>query len=81
VDFCTVSNRKSLSALRGVAGDKVARAEHFKIALDLRVHPGAVNDRVSGAVGLHFIDRERVADDVGELLHVLLLRGGTRWLR
>ena len=40
----------------GDAGDEVARAEHFKIALDLRVHPGAVNDRVPGAVGLHFID-------------------------
>jgi len=60
----------------GDAGDEVARAEHFKIALDLRVHPRAVNDRVPGAVGLHFIDRERVADDVlGEPLHVLAVTG------
>ena len=60
----------------GDAGDEVARAEHFKIAMDLRVHPRAVNDRVAGAVGLHFIDRERVADDVlGEALHVLVVAG------
>ena len=60
----------------GDAGDEVARAEPFKIALDLRVHPGAVNDRVPAAIGLHFIDRERVADDVlGEPLHVLAVTG------
>ena len=54
----------------------MARAEPFKIALDLRVHPGAVNDRVPAAIGLHFIDRERVADDVlGEPLHVLAVTG------
>jgi len=54
----------------GDAGDKVAGAEHFKVALDFRVHPGAVNDRVAGAVGLHFIDGEWVADDVlGQPLH------------
>gem|GEM_PF-2329491 len=60
----------------GDAGDEVARAEHFKIALDLRVHPRAVNDRVAGSVGLHFLHRERVADDVlGEPLHVLAVVG------
>jgi len=36
----------------GDAGDEVAGAKHFKIALDLGVHPRAVNDRVAGAVGL-----------------------------
>jgi len=56
----------------GDAGDEVARVEHLKIALDLRVHPRAVNDRVAGAAGLHFLDREWVADDVlREPLHVL----------
>ena len=60
----------------GDAGDEVARAEHFKIVLDLRVHPRAVNNRVPGAVGLHFIHRERVADDVlGQPLHVLAVAG------
>ena len=44
----------------GDAGDEVGRAEHFKIALDLRVHPRAGNDRVAGSVGLHFLDREWV---------------------
>jgi len=46
------------------AGDEVVGAKHLKIALDLGVHPRAVNDRVPGAVGLHFIDRERITDDV-----------------
>ena len=50
--------------VRGDAGDEVAGAKHFKIALDLGVHPRAVTDRVSGAVGLHFIGRERITDDV-----------------
>ena len=48
----------------GDTGDEVARAKHFKTALDLGVHPRAVNDRVLGAVGLHYIDGERIADDV-----------------
>lgn len=54
----------------------MARAEPFKIALDLRVHPGAVDDRVPGAAGLHFVDREGVADDVlGEPPYVLAVAG------
>jgi len=42
----------------GDAGDEVAGVKHFKIALDLGVHPRAVNDRAPGGVGLHFLDRE-----------------------
>lgn len=37
----------------GGGGDKVAGAKDFEIALDLEVHPRAVNDRVAGAVGRH----------------------------
>ena len=48
----------------GLAGDEVAGAKHFKIALDLGVQPRAVNDRVSGTVRLHFVDRKRITDDV-----------------
>ena len=54
----------------------MARAEPFKIALDLRVHPGAVNDRVPAAIGLNFAEREGVADDVlGQSLHVPAVAG------
>jgi len=35
-----------------------------KITLDLGIHPRAVNDRVPEAVGRHFVDRERITDDV-----------------
>ena len=48
----------------GWAGDEVAGAKYFKIALALGVHPRAVNDRVSGAVRLHFVDRKQNTDDV-----------------
>jgi hypothetical protein len=48
----------------GGGGDKVAGAKDFEIALDLEVHPRAVNDRVPESVGLHFIDCERITDDV-----------------
>ena len=62
--------------LGGCAGEEVAGAKHFKIALDLWVEPRPVNERVPGAVGLHFIDRKRVKDDVlGQPLHVLRIVG------
>ena len=48
----------------GWAGDSVAGAKHFKIALDLGVHPRAVHDRVPGAVRLHFVGRKQITDDV-----------------
>ena len=38
----------------------VARCKHFKIAQDFGVHPRALNGRVPGAIGRHFIDRERI---------------------
>ena len=38
----------------GYAGDEVVVAKHFKIELDLGVHPRAVNDRVPGAIGAAF---------------------------
>lgn len=35
-------------------------AKHFKIALDLGFYPRAVNDRVPGGAGRHFIDRKLI---------------------
>ena len=60
----------------GDAGDEVAGAKLFKIALDLGVYPRAVNDLVPGAVGRHFIDRERITADVlSQPLHALAVSG------
>ena len=53
--------------MRGSAGGRAMKLQGlntFQIALDLGVHPRAVNDRVSGAVRLHFVDRKQNTDDV-----------------
>jgi hypothetical protein len=62
-------------------GDKVAGSEDLKVAVDLGVHPGSVDDgavpvnRVGG-LELHLLGGERVADDVaGDALQVLAFIG------
>ena len=37
--------------------DKIARAEHLKVALDLRIHSRAIENRVAQAIHLHLRNR------------------------
>jgi hypothetical protein len=56
--------------------DKVARGEDLKVALDLRIHAGAINDGSGFRVGVHLFDGEGIADDVlREPLKILFLMG------
>ena len=53
----------------GDGGDKVAGGEDLKVAMDLGVHAGAVDDGAVlvhgvGRLEFHFLGRERVADDI-----------------
>jgi len=62
-------------------GDKVAGGEDLKIAVDLGVHAGAVDDGAVpvhgvGRLELHLLGGERVADDItGDALQVFALVG------
>ncbi len=62
-------------------GDKVARGEDLKVAVDLGVHPGAIDDGAVlvhgvGGLELHFLKGERVANNVtGDALQVLAFVG------
>ncbi len=52
----------------------LARAEHLKIALDLRIHSRAIENRVAQAIHLHLRNRKRIANNVlREALDVLTL--------
>jgi len=65
----------------GDGGDEITRGEDLKVALNLRVETGAVDDRAVGVApvwiaDLNLIDREGVADDVlGQALQILALLG------
>ncbi len=65
----------------GNGSDEVAGREHLEVALNLRVHAGAVDDgtlgrRPVGRVHLHLLDREGIPDDVlREPLQILTLVG------
>ena len=54
--------------------DKIARAERLKVALDLRIHSRAIENRVAQAIHLHLRNRKRIANNVlREALDVLTL--------
>ncbi len=65
----------------GDGGDKITGGEELKIPVDLRIHPGAVDDRAFavdgvGRLELHLFRRERVADDIPcDALQVLAFVG------
>jgi len=44
--------------------DKIARAEHLKVALDLRIHSRAIENRVAQAIHLHLRNRKWIANNV-----------------
>ncbi len=48
----------------GDGGNKVAGGKDFKVAPDLGVHAGAVDDGAGFRIGMHLVDGEGVADDV-----------------
>ena len=54
--------------------DKIARAEHLKVALDLRVHSRAIENRIVRTIHLHLRNRKRIANNVlREALDILTL--------
>ena len=60
----------------GDGGDKVAGGEDLKVALNLGVMAGAVDDGAAAFLDLHLFDGERIADDVlGEAFEVFALVG------
>jgi len=60
----------------GDGGNEVGGAEDFKVALDLGVHFGTVDDGAAGVSDTHLLCRERAPDDVlGEPLPVLSFIG------
>jgi hypothetical protein len=55
-------------------GDKVAGGEDFKVAADLGMHAGAVDDGSGFRIGMHLFNSEGVADDVlSEPLEIFFL--------
>ncbi len=43
---------------------EIARAEHLKVALDLRIHSRAIENRVAQAIHLHLRNRKWIANNV-----------------
>ena len=61
--------------------DEIARAEHLKVALDLRIHSRAIENRVAQAIHLHLRNRKRIANNVlREALDVLKKISSLLWL-
>ena len=54
--------------------DEIARAEHLKVALDLRVHSRAIENRIARTIHLHLRNRKWIANNVlRKSLYILTL--------
>ena len=54
--------------------DEIARREYLKVALDLRIHSRAIENRIARMIHLHLCHGERIANNIlRESLYILTL--------
>ncbi len=54
--------------------NEIARAEHLKVAVDLRIHSRAIENRIARTIHLHLRNRERIANNLlRKSLHICAL--------